>query len=106
MSAGWTNFSVGNGGHGEDDGPSVVGEDQPACASCKKRKLRCSRDVPVCSHCLRLCKRVSMTASGAKLITTSATECVYNPKQKPGLKPGAVEALTRRVGTRPYIAAM
>lgn len=28
-----------------------------------------------------------------------ATECVYNPKQKPGLKPGAVEALTRRVGT-------
>lgn len=28
----------------------------------------------------------------------TATECVYNPKQKPGLKPGAVEALTRRVG--------
>jgi hypothetical protein len=28
----------------------------------------------------------------------SGTECVYNPKQKPGLKPGAVEALTRRVG--------
>ncbi|KAJ4371218.1 hypothetical protein N0V83_004435 [Neocucurbitaria cava] len=26
-----------------------------------------------------------------------ATECVYQPKQKPGLKPGAVEALTRRV---------
>lgn len=81
MSAGWTNFSVGNPSHnGEDDGPSVVGEDQPACASCKKRKLRCSRDLPVCSHCLRL-----------------STECVYNPKQKPGLKPGAVEALTRRV---------
>ncbi|KAF1931383.1 uncharacterized protein M421DRAFT_56973 [Didymella exigua CBS 183.55] len=81
MSAGWTNFSVSNGSHtGEDDGPSVVGEDQPACASCKKRKLRCSREIPVCSHCLRL-----------------STECVYNPKQKPGLKPGAVEALTRRV---------
>lgn len=29
------------------------------------------------------------------------TECVYNAKQKPGLKPGAVEALTRRVGTTP-----
>lgn len=60
MSAGWTNFSVSNanGSHtGEDDGPSVVGEDQPACASCKKRKLRCSRETPVCSHCLRLCKR-------------------------------------------------
>ncbi|XPS92565.1 hypothetical protein M3J09_001952 [Ascochyta lentis] len=81
MSAGWTNFSVSNGSHaGEEDGPSVVGEDQPACASCKKRKLRCSREQPVCSHCLRL-----------------STECVYNPKQKPGLKPGAVEALTRRV---------
>lgn len=32
------------------------------------------------------------------LMTDPATECVYNPKQKPGLKPGAVEALTRRVG--------
>jgi hypothetical protein len=35
------------------------------------------------------------------LTSDAATECVYNPKQKPGLKPGAVEALTRRVGTRP-----
>lgn len=35
------------------------------------------------------------------LTSCAATECVYNPKQKPGLKPGAVEALTRRVGTRP-----
>ncbi|KAJ4339329.1 hypothetical protein N0V87_003266 [Didymella glomerata] len=89
MSAGWTNFSVSNanGSHtGEDDGPSVVGEDQPACASCKKRKLRCSRETPVCSHCLRL-----------------STECVYNPKQKPGLKPGAVEALTRRVAFLEHI---
>lgn len=34
------------------------------------------------------------------LTADAATECVYNPKQKPGLKPGAVEALTRRVGTR------
>lgn len=59
MSAGWTNFSAGNGSHtGEEDGPSVISEDQPACASCKKRKLRCSREIPVCSHCLRLCKLV------------------------------------------------
>ena len=100
MSAGWTNFSVGNGSHaGEDDGPSVVGEDQPACASCKKRKLRCSRETPVCSHCLRLCKRMWQDISRAMLTSDVATECVYNPKQKPGLKPGAVEALTRRVGT-------
>lgn len=34
------------------------------------------------------------------LTSDAATECVYHPKQKPGLKPGAVEALTRRVGTR------
>jgi hypothetical protein len=34
------------------------------------------------------------------LTSDAATDCVYNPKQKPGLKPGAVEALTRRVGTR------
>ena len=35
------------------------------------------------------------------LILQPGTECVYNAKQKPGLKPGAVEALTRRVGTMP-----
>ncbi|KAF2830408.1 hypothetical protein CC86DRAFT_283479 [Ophiobolus disseminans] len=74
MSAGWSNFSVGNGSQAGDN------DETPACASCKKRKLRCSRETPTCSHCTRL-----------------ATDCVYNPKQKPGLKPGAVEALTRRV---------
>ncbi|CAO2655751.1 Nn.00g045540.m01.CDS01 [Neocucurbitaria sp. VM-36] len=78
MSAGWTNYSVSQAG--EDDGPVSVGEDIPACSSCKKRKLRCSRETPTCAHCLRL-----------------STECVYQPKQKPGLKPGAVEALARRV---------
>ncbi|KAF1911362.1 fungal-specific transcription factor domain-containing protein [Ampelomyces quisqualis] len=73
MLTGWNNLSVGNG--------SQVGDDEvPACSSCKRRKLRCSRETPTCSHCQRL-----------------ATECVYNPKQKPGLKPGAVEGLTRRV---------
>lgn len=67
MAAGWTNFSVGNGGHiGEEDGPSVVGEDQPACASCKKRKLRCSRETPVCSHCLRLCEHTFKASSLSK----------------------------------------
>jgi hypothetical protein len=34
----------------------------------------------------------------ALLICGTASECVYQPKNKPGLKPGAVEALTRRVG--------
>ncbi|KAH5332185.1 hypothetical protein HBI23_071760 [Parastagonospora nodorum] len=73
MSTGWNNLSVSNGSQAGDD-------DIPACSSCKKRKLRCSRETPTCSHCQRL-----------------GTECVYNAKQKPGLKPGAVEALTRRV---------
>ncbi|KAH7396780.1 fungal-specific transcription factor domain-containing protein [Phaeosphaeria sp. MPI-PUGE-AT-0046c] len=74
MSTAWNNFSV------SSSGSQVGDDDVPACASCKKRKLRCSRETPTCSHCQRL-----------------ATECVYNPKQRPGLKPGAVEALTRRV---------
>lgn len=57
MSAGWTNYSVGNGSQaGEDDGPVSVGGDTPACVSCKQRKLRCSRETPSCSHCLRLCE--------------------------------------------------
>jgi hypothetical protein len=38
------------------------------------------------------------------LTSKVATECIYNPKQKPGLKPGAVEALTRRVGERNVLA--
>jgi hypothetical protein len=29
-------------------------EDRPACGACRKRKLRCSRDVPQCSHCRRI----------------------------------------------------
>ncbi|KAF1845260.1 uncharacterized protein K460DRAFT_376717 [Cucurbitaria berberidis CBS 394.84] len=78
MSAGWTTYSVSH--TGDEDGLLSTSEDVPACASCKKRKLRCSRETPTCSHCMRL-----------------STECVYQPKQKPGLKPGAVEALTRRV---------
>ncbi|KAF2130619.1 hypothetical protein P153DRAFT_338612 [Dothidotthia symphoricarpi CBS 119687] len=81
MSAGWSNLSVSNGSlAGDVDGPVSTGEEGPACASCKKRKLRCSREAPTCSHCLRL-----------------LTACVYTAKQKPGLKPGAVDALTRRV---------
>ncbi|KAF5853237.1 hypothetical protein GGP41_001806 [Bipolaris sorokiniana] len=83
MSASWTNYSAGNGSQAaahEDDGPVSVAGDIPACVSCKQRKLRCSRELPSCTHCLRL-----------------SSECVYQPKNKPGLKPGAVEALTRRV---------
>jgi hypothetical protein len=99
MSGSWTNLSVGNGSHhGDDEGPVSVNDDTPACASCKRRKLRCSRETPVCSHCLRLGEYATFRYRFSSADPRSATECVYNPKQRPGLKPGAVEALTRRVG--------
>ncbi|KAF2449125.1 hypothetical protein P171DRAFT_404127 [Karstenula rhodostoma CBS 690.94] len=79
MTSHWTNYSI----NGRDDDVTSLqasSEDVPACTSCKKRKLKCSRETPVCSHCLRL-----------------SLECIYAPKQKPGLKTGALEGLTRRV---------
>ncbi|KAL3408695.1 hypothetical protein V8F44DRAFT_657234 [Aspergillus fumigatus] len=58
-----------------------VQEDRPACRACRKRKLRCSREVPLCAHCRRI-----------------GTTCEYDgEREKPGLKAGAVEALRRRV---------
>ncbi|KAL0934776.1 uncharacterized protein CTRU02_209367 [Colletotrichum truncatum] len=55
--------------------------DIPSCQGCRRRKLRCSRDQPTCSHCKRL-----------------DSPCVYDlKKNKPGIKPGAVESLNRRV---------
>ncbi|KIX05711.1 uncharacterized protein Z518_03683 [Rhinocladiella mackenziei CBS 650.93] len=62
------------------DKPSDDPDDLPACSSCRKRKLRCSREAPVCYHCSR-----------------TGSECVYDTRQKPGLRPGAVEALNRRI---------
>lgn len=50
MSSTWTNFSV----TAHDDGPQAITEETPACSSCRKRKLRCSREHPSCSHCERL----------------------------------------------------
>ncbi|KAH8884158.1 hypothetical protein GQ53DRAFT_731327 [Thozetella sp. PMI_491] len=55
--------------------------ESPSCQGCRKRKLKCSRDRPACLHCNRL-----------------GSDCVYDlVKNKPGLKPGAVESLSRRV---------
>ncbi|KAH8692327.1 fungal-specific transcription factor domain-containing protein [Talaromyces proteolyticus] len=60
---------------------SLPAEQRPACGACRKRKLRCSRELPICSHCRRV-----------------GTTCGYdNDREKPGLKTGAVEALRRRV---------
>ncbi|KAF4941379.1 putative transcriptional regulatory protein [Colletotrichum fructicola] len=62
-----------------NDGSSE--NDIPSCQGCRRRKLRCSRDQPTCSHCKRL-----------------DSPCVYDlKKNKPGIKPGAVESLNRRV---------
>ncbi|RSM14887.1 hypothetical protein CEP52_001101 [Fusarium oligoseptatum] len=53
----------------------------PSCQGCRRRKLRCSRDKPTCNHCQRL-----------------ESPCVYDAKKnKPGMKPGVIESLSRRV---------
>ncbi|KAL1968631.1 hypothetical protein VTN77DRAFT_1457 [Rasamsonia byssochlamydoides] len=63
------------------ESPVATGEEIPACQSCRRRKLRCSRETPSCSQCSRL-----------------SCPCVYDrKKQKPGLKSGAVESLNRRL---------
>ncbi|KAL4891172.1 fungal-specific transcription factor domain-containing protein [Aspergillus ambiguus] len=52
-----------------------------ACNLCRRRKLRCSRDVPSCQHCRR-----------------SASECIYEAKRgKPGMKAGALDNIHRRL---------
>lgn len=62
------------------DSQSIEGEDKgPACQSCRKRKSRCSKQQP-CQRCERL-----------------EVECLYDERQRPGLKTGAIEALTQRL---------
>lgn len=61
--------------------PTEQDEDRPACSTCRRRKLRCSREFPSCSNC----RRVAIT-------------CTYEQtREKPGLKTGAVENLRRRI---------
>ncbi|KAL4984685.1 fungal-specific transcription factor domain-containing protein [Aspergillus falconensis] len=74
----------------EDNGPDSSGSpDQTprgpdvghACNSCRRRKLRCSREVPACQHCRK-----------------SASECYYETKRaKPGMKAGALDNIHRRL---------
>ncbi|KAF6810161.1 fungal specific transcription factor [Colletotrichum musicola] len=64
----------------EADEP-VSATDLPSCEGCRRRKLKCTRQKPLCSHCERL-----------------GIECVYeNRRSKPGLKGGAVESLNKRL---------
>lgn len=72
-------------------------DEGPACQSCRKRKLKCNREAP-CSQCVRLCESVfiSFLHNSDKF---EACECFYdNRRQKPGMKSGAVESLSRRLG--------
>ncbi|KAM0236638.1 hypothetical protein ACHAP5_009274 [Fusarium lateritium] len=59
----------------------VADAETPSCQGCRRRKLRCSRDRPICNHCQRL-----------------DSPCVYDVrKNKPGIKTGVIEGLNRRV---------
>ncbi|KAH7391643.1 fungal-specific transcription factor domain-containing protein [Cadophora sp. MPI-SDFR-AT-0126] len=63
-------------------GSSAAAEEDsnPACQSCRRRKLKCPRESPSCSQCIRL-----------------EVECIYTSTKKPGMKSGAIEALNRRL---------
>ncbi|KAH6690089.1 fungal-specific transcription factor domain-containing protein [Verticillium dahliae] len=66
---------------GNDDNSANAFEGGLACNGCRRRKLRCSREVPTCQQCRKI-----------------SSDCVYETKRvKPGLKPGAVEMLQRRL---------
>lgn len=42
--------------------------DIPSCQGCRRRKLRCSREQPICSHCKRLGK-LNPARKGVRLLT-------------------------------------
>ncbi|RGP63255.1 hypothetical protein FSPOR_8727 [Fusarium sporotrichioides] len=65
------------------NGSTVADTEVPSCQGCRRRKLRCSRDKPTCNHCQRL-----------------DSPCVYDlKKNKPGVKTGVIEGLSRRVAS-------
>ncbi|KAL6236491.1 hypothetical protein BDW75DRAFT_229421 [Aspergillus navahoensis] len=66
---------------GSPDQTSRGSEVGHACNSCRRRKLRCSREIPACQHCRK-----------------SASECYYETKRaKPGMKAGALDNIHRRL---------
>ncbi|KAI1067849.1 hypothetical protein LB507_010537 [Fusarium sp. FIESC RH6] len=63
------------------NGSTVADTEVPSCQGCRRRKLKCSRDQPTCNHCQRL-----------------DSPCIYDlKKNKPGVKTGVIEGLSRRV---------
>ncbi|KAF5521193.1 Sorbicillinoid biosynthetic cluster transcription factor sor4 [Colletotrichum aenigma] len=64
-----------------DSDGAIPAVDLPSCEGCRRRKLKCTRQRPLCSNCERL-----------------EIDCIYeNRRNKPGLKGGAVESLNRRL---------
>ncbi|KAL6912499.1 hypothetical protein FSST1_010259 [Fusarium sambucinum] len=52
-----------------------------ACNCCRRRKLRCSRETPICEHCRK-----------------TGQDCVYETKRaKSGMKAGAIENVHKRL---------
>ncbi|KAK1633802.1 hypothetical protein BDP81DRAFT_482866 [Colletotrichum phormii] len=67
-------------GHDDSGGASEAAA-ALACNCCRRRKLRCSREVPACQQCRK-----------------TGSDCVYESKRsKPGMKAGAIENLHRRL---------
>ncbi|KAL4916378.1 fungal-specific transcription factor domain-containing protein [Aspergillus aurantiobrunneus] len=66
---------------GSPDNPPRGPDIGHACNSCRRRKLRCSRELPACQHCRK-----------------SASECYYETKRaKPGMKAGALDNIHKRL---------
>lgn len=77
-----------------------------SCQSCRRRKLRCSKERPACEGCryrgttfpilpiLAVSSiRVAQLANGL-----TDVDCVYSSRGKPGMRPGAIESLQNRIG--------
>jgi hypothetical protein len=86
----------------DDAVPGAEG-DLPSCEGCRRRKLKCSRQLPLCSNCEKYGTQLHQTpihaGSPVANIDCVDTTCVYEQRRnKPGLKTGAVDALSRRLG--------
>ncbi len=53
---------------GGDDIGTPPSDDLPACQSCRKRKSKCSREIPSCSQCIRLSMLPRIEAPCAALL--------------------------------------
>ncbi|KAL4967005.1 Zn(II)2Cys6 transcription factor [Aspergillus stella-maris] len=66
---------------GSPENPPRGSEAGHACNSCRRRKLRCSRELPACQQCRK-----------------TLSECYYETKRaKPGMKAGALDNIHRRL---------